>query len=125
MFDLDLKALRAAAEAATPGPWRVESMRPSTLGIETVWSAGMHDIADCSKAAGLPYSTRVPAEQIEANAAFIAAANPAAVLALLDELDAAYRALSDVIQLDPFLSDTTWYEHYRDLIGRANNHVQL
>jgi len=76
--------LRKLAEAATPGPWMVQQY--STHVGFSVWADGRGCIAerwyDITQAK--PYG-----DEIGGNAAFIAAANPAAVLSLLDRLDAA------------------------------------
>ena len=70
------ETLRALAEAATPGPW-------------VAWI-----IPGCSvvRTAQEPYVTC----STDADLAFIAAANPTAVLALLDRLEAAEGALERV-----------------------------
>lgn len=73
MTALDHAALRALADAATPGPWALSADGPPPDII-----AGMSVVA-CT----LP-SDRTRDEDT-ANAAYIAAAHPAAVLALLDE----------------------------------------
>lgn len=79
------ESLRKAAQEATPGPWSV--YRPhysySSLGID-----GPGGVA-------VAYFSTVPAEGIpeEADAHFIAAANPATILALLAERDALREAL--------------------------------
>ena len=70
--------LRRLAEAATPGPWKVERDDPSP---------DVHD-ATGSVIATTMHSDLSRMEDGH-NAAFIAAANPAAVLALLDRLRAA------------------------------------
>lgn len=69
---LDLADLRAKSEAATPGPWAIWDLgwNPE-LGIDEV----RVDCADGVVAEALPH-----------NSAFIAAANPQTVLALLDLL---------------------------------------
>lgn len=73
MTALNKQALRKAAEKATPGDWRRASTRfngitatPFSLGGEEVMLAGTSEKRD---------------------AEFIAAANPATVLALLDEIE--------------------------------------
>lgn len=74
--------LREAAERATPGKWRRASTRfngitatPLSLGGEEVMLAGASEKRD---------------------AEFISAANPAAVLALLDELEAAEKRVAEL-----------------------------
>lgn len=60
-------ALRKAAEAATPGPWTVGG-------------------------SGNQYTINEVSTNVEANFDFIAAANPVAVLAVLDDIDALTKA---------------------------------
>lgn len=85
---LDLKAIRAAAEAATPGPWETTCNHPGS-----VMTKGGKPIATCSMQGGLI--------DIQANVNHITTANPAFVLALMDRLEAAekdatrYRWLKD------------------------------
>ena len=85
----DLTELRRLAEAATPGPWYLDGP----------WWYGDDDSAYCistAEDAGRIAVTIAPPRYIfggerevrDANARFIAAANPAAVLALLAERDA-------------------------------------
>ena len=84
-----LAELRRLAEAATPGPWYLDGP----------WWYGDDDSAYCistAEDAGRIAVTIAPPgymlggerEVRDANARFIAAANPAAVLALLDDADA-------------------------------------
>lgn len=76
MTDAELSALEAAASAATPGPWEcdalstVRSMDENYRGIGIVYCA-------------IDSTGRVPSLN---NAAYIAAANPAAILELIAEL---------------------------------------
>lgn len=72
--------LRALAEAATPGPWDPEY----------VWQAVRHIVRNCDFIEGAPdsefgwdYGPRG-----EGDPAYIAAASPDVILALLDEIDA-------------------------------------
>lgn len=72
----ELAAVRARAKAATPGEWEAGDYGWDILADEgAVWLAQTFIKADGSP---LPY---------KANAAFIAAANPAAVLRLLAHID--------------------------------------
>ena len=68
---LDLAKLRALAEAVKPGQW-----------------------GSAADLAGALCDFSLSGKHVKACGAFIAAACPAAILALLDELDAAYRALA-------------------------------
>ena len=71
----DYAARKALAEAATAGPW----------------VAG-HSFINPEGSVDAPAHTYAYHHNKEANAAYIAAANPAAVLALLADLDAARKA---------------------------------
>lgn len=76
---IDKQALRKAAEKATPGPWEMEQ--------ENIWFT---DADGYTK--HLMYAQQgdgVDDKQDHYNTAFIAAANPATVLTLLDEVEAA------------------------------------
>ena len=78
--------LRAAAMAATPGPWstRAERARPRAIVV-----AGTEQVADAAEHVHWTDS------QCEANAAYIASASPDVVIALLDQLDALRAALEE------------------------------
>ena len=79
----DTSRLRALAEAATPGEWGVlpadttEIVSRSGYDIATTWDAMKNDRADV-------YNTDY--KRTDQNAAYIAAANPQTVLALLDRI---------------------------------------
>ena len=64
---MNIEELKRLAEAATPGPWEIDDMLADITGIE-VWST---DGMLCESIS-------------EENARYIAAANPAAVLELID-----------------------------------------
>ena len=70
----DPTELRRLAEAATPGPWRTSKADDTAI---------MSFDNDVAHTVGI---YEVEAETMEADAAYIAAANPAAILALLDRL---------------------------------------
>ena len=89
--DTTLSALRAKAEATTPGDWNVQdfadpavSSDPSPRDIYISCSWPDH-IGIASMERGLTATL----EEARANAAFIAAANPTTILALLDALEEA------------------------------------
>ena len=97
----DVAELRRLAEAATPGPWYLDGP----------WWYGDDDSAYCistAEDAGRIAVTIAPPRYIfggerevrDANARFIAAANPAVVLALLDKLDAAEARLAAIEATD-------------------------
>lgn len=96
MTPVDLDALEAAAKAAYQGDWSERTKWPDgTGGIEEIITADPEDTRLC----GEGYRTRVivympNASDDEANAAYIVAAQPSAVLALIAELRAAREALT-------------------------------
>lgn len=81
MSNIDKQALREAAEKATPGLW---VYLPKNTSIE-------YDYGSDDSQGSITYmdSGDFTQKQTDLNGAFIAAANPATVLALLDELEAA------------------------------------
>ncbi|CAI2521432.1 ead/Ea22-like family protein [Serratia liquefaciens] len=94
-----LSELKAAAMAATPGPW---------TSLYDDWSDGDDALISCESRDGMVaiakiegggfesgYDEPFSSEQ-QANAAFIAAANPAAVLELLAERDADKKRITDL-----------------------------
>lgn len=114
MSKVDHETLKQLAEAATPGPWfRKDAENNGTYGHEWIdasedapaYKNGYSDIADCS---GITkWQDRIPlsvdTDQIKANAAYIAAANPQAVLDLIAEVerlrDEAARPIDDESEL--------------------------
>ena len=90
---IDLKAIRAAAEAALyEAPWRYEPTGQS------VWAGNTYMVADIRGWGHLQYLPNGEALQ-DATGVFIATANPAAILELLDRLEAAEKALKDTEEL--------------------------
>lgn len=80
---IDTAKLRALAEAATPGPWSVghdDKECASTLRAQPV-------LATTGKPQGRPVDVIIPFGRAHSDAAFIAAANPQTVIALLDEIE--------------------------------------
>ena len=93
--------LRKLAEAATPGPW-------STAAFQLVIDVARRiDVGMCGH---------------RDDAAFIAAANPAAVLGLLDQLDAAEAKLAAVWELH---SPARWYDEFCDDPSCEQEHVEI
>lgn len=80
---IDLKAIRAAAEAATPGPWLKQGGQLFGSDHSPVEAAGL---GIGLGAADKSYGSSCKREQ---NTAFIRATDPAAILELLDRLEAA------------------------------------
>ncbi|HDT2074706.1 MULTISPECIES: ead/Ea22-like family protein [Enterobacter] len=82
MSNIDKQALREAAEKATPGPWRMALTKFNGI-THGKFSFTKEDI--------------IASSPEKRNAIFIAAANPKAVLALLDELEAKDKRLNDIL----------------------------
>ncbi|EBG6486160.1 ead/Ea22-like family protein [Salmonella enterica] len=79
---IDKQALREAAEKATPGNWRRASSRFNGITV-TLFSL-------CGEEVTLAHTVE------KRDAEFIAAANPATVLALLAELEATHRQVGEL-----------------------------
>lgn len=88
---MDTNKLKELAERATPGPWVVDAQQSGAIfNIES--ESGDLCIAMSQEN---PASTRLEMnEQRRVNAEFIAAANPQAILALLDQIDGLSEELS-------------------------------
>lgn len=88
MSNIDKRALREAAEKATPGVW---VYLPKNTSIE-------YDYGSDDSQGSIAYmdSGDFTQKQTDLNGAFIAAANPATVLALLDELEAAEKQIAEL-----------------------------
>ena len=78
MTQEQINELRKLAEAATPGPWNTSPGGCGIIGPDKQWLGGMNDWV-CE------YSEEMT--QSENNAAFIAAANPAAILDMIAEVE--------------------------------------
>lgn len=120
---LNKQALREAAEKATSGQWEMEQ--------ENIWYT---DAEGYTK--HLMYVQQgddVDDRQDHYNTAFIATANPATVLALLDELEAAEKRIAELEAklANPVLLPKTngyWTEQekaYEDAITLAKRQVRL
>ncbi|MEP8626088.1 ead/Ea22-like family protein [Enterobacter cloacae] len=81
MSNIDKRALREAAEKATPGRWEYY---PGNTSIEYNVDSMVEDQGSIVYVDSGDFTQK----QTDLNGAFIAAANPATVLALLDELEA-------------------------------------
>ncbi|WP_047716531.1 ead/Ea22-like family protein [Enterobacter chengduensis] len=88
MSNIDKQALREAAEKATPGLW---VYLPKNTSIE-------YDYGSDDSQGSITYmdSGDFTQKQTDLNGAFIAAANPATVLALLDELEAKDKQIAEL-----------------------------
>lgn len=100
---LDTTELRRLAEAATGGTWFVDKDRITIRADDGEGPEDAWHIAIASEGIG------EDDEGTETNAAYIAAASPAAVLALLDRLERAEAVRSAAASLDTALSNL-WRE---------------
>jgi hypothetical protein len=151
MTDNTHDTLRQLAQAATPGPWRVAGYEipangawqkeypdqpngippKNELHIMTVWIHGqLKRSTHVATTWQSPYYEQARGIYInDADAAYIAAANPAAVLGLLDELAAATAraeaAERDAAQLRAALADAfrtgTWLHKETCSVSLVNN----
>lgn len=94
----DIAALRALAAAATPGPWKTVQNPMRSDGLFVMIDApqeyyeGVSDI-NGNRMPRLPDAV-VPCQVDHDSARYIAAANPAAILSLLAELEAARKIIT-------------------------------
>ncbi|MGN2481498.1 ead/Ea22-like family protein, partial [Enterobacter roggenkampii] len=90
MTALNKQALREAAEEATPGRWEYYPLNTS---IEYNVDSMDEDQGSIVYVDSGDFTQK----QTDLNGAFIAAANPATILALLDELEAAEERYEDML----------------------------
>lgn len=86
MSNIDKRALREAAEKATPGPWCI------ARNGKTITSNQSHPVAVITE----DFHRMLANGKTGGDAEFISAANPVTVLALLDELEAAEKRISEL-----------------------------
>lgn len=86
MSNIDKRALREAAEKATPGPWRI------ARNGKTITSNQSHPVAVVTE----DFHRMLANGKTGGDAEFIAAANPATVLAILDELGLVLKSESEI-----------------------------
>lgn len=91
MSNIDKRALREAAEKATPGPWYVHD-KPCEDGNYGIDTSDKEFLAEAVVWWGFSRQSIWREE----DAKHIAAANPAAVLELLDELEAAEKRIAEL-----------------------------
>ena len=98
---MNTEQLKQAAMAATPGPWLYEtSKRPGSAGnYQLILSEDENSVAEC-------YGTD---HEDAANGRYIAAANPAVILALLECVDA-LRLQQKWSQAERDNDGSTWME---------------
>lgn len=82
MTPADISRLESLAREATPGPWVADDTNEQLFGV--MKDGVLHYLGSADP--GLFSTSPTTAEQEVANAAYIAAANPAAVLALIELL---------------------------------------
>lgn len=99
MSNIDKCALREVAEKATQGPWEMEQ--------ENIWFTDEDGYT--KHLAYVEQGDDVDDKQDHYNTAYIAAANPATVLALLDELEAETRYREGA-----FIACNRWHDKFRD-----------
>ncbi|GFQ14783.1 ead/Ea22-like family protein [Enterobacter hormaechei] len=88
MSNIDKQALREVAEKATPGRWEYY---PGNTSIEYNVDSMDEDQGSIVYVDSGDFTQK----QTDLNGAFIAAANPTTVLALLDELEAAEKRIAE------------------------------
>ena len=91
---MNTEELKRLAEAATPGPWGYDyddQDHDTCIGI--LWGTNHYAIAT------IPYNGQVSDEKVTATARLIAAANPATILALIQQRDELLAALKDAREL--------------------------
>ncbi|MGG5949399.1 ead/Ea22-like family protein [Salmonella enterica] len=84
-MNIDKRALREVAERATQGPWEMEQ--------ENIWFTDEDGYT--KHLAYVEQGDDVDDKQDHYNTAYIAAANPATMLALLDEMEAAEKRIAE------------------------------
>lgn len=124
-MDNKLSELKAAALAATPGPW---------VFVDDGWSDGDHanitsaersdssiiDIAQVNGGGTASYFDEPFRTEQQANTTFIASANPAVVLALLAELEEKDKRIADMTT-----KRDTWFGKVKDLEAKLATPVRL
>ncbi|EAM5232607.1 ead/Ea22-like family protein [Salmonella enterica] len=101
---IDKQALRKAAEKATPGPWEMEQ--------ENIWFTDEDGYT--KHLVYVQQGDDVDDKQDHYNTAFIAAANPATMLALLDELEH-YKSREERVTKLVLDNSTSWDVLYEKL----------
>ena len=89
----DLKTLREVAEKATPGPW-VAGIVPRPRAWDRAFVRSVTDFPDGGRITTYPATCEASTLDNAANAAHIAAANPQALLSLLDRIEELEGALT-------------------------------
>ncbi|EAA9301860.1 ead/Ea22-like family protein [Salmonella enterica] len=112
---IDKQALRKAAEKATPGPWEMEQ--------ENIWFTDEDGYT--KHLVYVQQGDDVDDKQDHYNTVFIAAANPATVLTLLDDLVAAEKRIAELERSETQLIDerdnaeSALNDAYKAVMGQA------
>lgn len=98
MSNIDKRALREAAEKATPGNWWIDSHGMAMVAHhnDNTMIVFVTDGEQMGKAIRHEDTGNLSHWRNDNDASFIAAANPATVLALLDELEAAEKRIAEL-----------------------------
>jgi hypothetical protein len=119
----DISSLRVLAEKATPGPWRLRDAGSTLVSVQGAPEAGqLYGEMVTISSGGFAKPRGYGAD----NAAFIAAANPSAILAMIDRIEAMEKALQ------PFADFATEAERFVEEAARdgsspimPTNHFRL
>lgn len=120
MSNIDKRALREAAEKATPGRWEYY---PGNTSIEYNVDSMDEDQGSIVYVDSGDFTQK----QTDLNGAFIAAANPATVLALLDELEAKDQTIAELEKSHAQVIHAR--DHYKSMVDerfrRINQGISL
>lgn len=92
---IDTTKLRELAQKATPGPWRLMRDALHFYSATTIYGGAEFPPPAIPAQMIVEIGGNAECDYLETNARYIAAANPAVVLAMLDELDAMREDLND------------------------------
>ena len=109
-FDLD--KLEALAKAATPGEWRVSNHRQSSRAIQTV--------KNDYEVASVPLNKFTDNRRREADADFIAAANPSTILALVAHIRQLEADNKDFLEQITVQTESVLFKELQEIM-KANN----
>ena len=115
----NLSDLERLARAATPGPWTIdEAPRPAGSINATVDGRNVQVASADGQAAMFDMRAEPHAVQ-HANAAFIAAANPTAVIALIERVRELEAGLGEALSTINHLLPNARCDHLSDFVGRG------
>lgn len=97
---VDIEELEKLAKAATPGPWEWENPETDNPRAEGEWNSALRTVEEFPShygplSKGILHAELDSNDNMDADAAFIAAANPQAILALISEKRALERDLTE------------------------------